>query len=335
MRLTHARILTALALASCVTPLRAQDSHTTKALPIRIPFRFVSLNAPVKLTAADVAVLVDGQERPILTLEGGDPGSRPLELTLLFDTGMRIAASYSDDALKKARLDELPVTGVAVYGFENLLMPFCASTRDPRVLSEALRKVRSFMNENAGQYVDHPFHHATPPPGSTAIAESFFYGPTDKRDGSTAVYAAIRAALHDQASRSGDVQRALVVFGRSNPGMRRVKPAEISALARELGIYLYVVRLFAPRGSGNQETSDDEPLLALGPATGGGAFAPESITAAGLNDILNKVVDGLRSSYVAVFQPKPSGTPSSHRLLIRVRPGVPGTVVGGYREAVY
>ena len=306
----------------------------------RIPFHVERNNQLVTdVGTGELVLLEDGRERDFVAVASR---TLPIELFLLFDTGLNIAKSYDPVVFKMKALERLPIAGIAVYGFENLLMPFCPPARDPRELAGAFARVGKFMKENQDKDFT-AFRRSLPPPGSVAIAESILYGKTDsKRDGSTALYAAIRAAAQVASAWPGDARRALVVLGRSEMGTRAIRPETLVAVLRQFGIPLYpvAVHVWAPEvnhhlPSGLFESSS-RTLMEIAQATGGLGVTPERITPAVLEKILTMVTERLRYGYVAVFRPSPSdAAPVSHHLEVRLRPGQTGKLTGGVWDLVY
>lgn len=318
------------------------------------------------LTAGDVVLLEDGHEREFPLFEGGTSRTLPLDVLLLFDTGKQVALNYSltatDAALFQASLlDKLPAARLAVYGYENVLMPFCGPTRNPRELSKALSTMSKFMKESLPGRTPARPRLSPPPPGSITIHDWQWFGRTDgKRGGGSAIYEAIVAAARAEAAWPGDATRALVVFGRGSRGStvaqaadteRRLgkridpmmQPEEALPILRQLGIHLYPVRIYeffyqilARRTMSESGERNVRVFLDMGEATGGLAFEPEQITATVMEEILTGVAEHLRSEYVVAFRPAPSdGKPVTHHLEVRLRPGQKGVVTGGVRDVVY
>ena len=79
-------------------------------------------------------------------MKGGATRTLPLGILLLFATGGGFTTPDAE-LLRTTLLDRLPFARIAVYGFENLLMPFSKPTRDPQQLGKALGTVARFIAE--------------------------------------------------------------------------------------------------------------------------------------------------------------------------------------------
>jgi hypothetical protein len=327
------------------------------------------------LTAGEILLLEDGTPRTFTALEGGQSRTLPLQTAILFASQQTVAPSYSPTtfdvaAIQSFLLDRVPSAQLAVYDYENLLMPLCEPTRDTRVLKKALEQASRLIWES--YRVPYAERRSPAPRGSISLDDWVWlprgmrngvqeYYPARKpgmRSGADELYPAIEAAARREALRRGEASRALVVFGTGERGRtavvaagtvrlgrpteKGIQPEELLPILRQLGIRLYPVRLdewlfhdVRARRPGPPER-DVRTFLDLGPATGGLSFDPEQITGTVMGEIFGTIAEHMRTEYVLAFQPAPTPVGSAgHRLEVRLRPGVAGTVSGGVREVTY
>lgn len=328
---------------------------------VLVPFHVVRDKQFVRtLTAADVILLEDGEPREISLFEGGQTFERTvsLEIVLLFNVGTYTGDRHLLDPLvfRTSLLDELPYARLSVYGFDNLLMPFCPPTRDAAELKKAIEQVVKFSKEAAppGRRGRSRGHVSKPPAGSIALDPSV-QDPNERKQGADCLYRAIIVAAQTAALWPGNATRVILVVSSpmASPNiatrgpMNVTKPEDAAAaVARELGISLYPVLVdderwlrileeINPLGAVRHEKARDA-FLGLGEATGGLAFAPKSVKLDVMRQIFAGVAEHVRSGYVAGFKPVPSeGQPKQHRVEVRLRSEDLGVVLGGARVVVH
>jgi len=126
--------------------------------------------------------------------------------------------------------------------------------------------------------------------------------------GQTSLYDAIaQTARRVVESRPGDSRRrAVIVFTDGLDTTSELKPAQVSAIAAEIDVPVYVMTVtsMVDREKGSQGAQAEAPLRDLSRATGGELFitsapAHESVAA-------RQIVDELRHQYVLAFAASPA-----------------------------
>ena len=334
---------------------------------VLIPFH-VSRDKEVvrNLTAADVSVWEDGQPRDFKLYEATPAPT----ILFLFDVGWGTEALMVPEAalLKAALLDRLPEARIAVYGYDNLLMPFCLPTRDIRELDRALNGVLQFGRESpraipwpsprAAAAHSSRQYYSLAPEGSIPIDRPGEQMPA-VRLGNSLHYPAINAATRAMAEWPGDGPRAILIFssGRfygqafwldmSERLNYSPKPEDAAAAALQVGISLFpfvveehshidTMAKVNPLWSEEVRRQHDV-LRQLGEATGGLAFtvSPEATIGATRQNFVD-VAEYLATRYVAAFQPVVTGAgPRRHRVEVRLRSEEVGNLQGGFRLVVH
>ena len=230
---------------------RAESSLITVSFHVERNKKFVG-----DLNPGDILLLEDGVPRAFPVFEGGYSRALPLDIMLLFDTGFNNLKSYSPDItkLQAAFLDRLAYARLAIYGFENLLMPLCPPTRDPKKVQKGLDLAAKYLRENEPVRGE-PRRLSKPPEGSFPVMPSLLKSQNVKRSGGSEYYPALVAAAREAVTWRGEATRAIVIFGHGGNGMRaqelasyerkygwrpevRIQPAEAIPLVRELGVHV-------------------------------------------------------------------------------------------------
>jgi hypothetical protein len=194
------------------------------------------------------------------------------------------------------------------------------------------------------------FGHATwllsgAPRGSISLDS--LYPSSLERSGHGCIYAATMAVARTMAAWPGDTTRVIAVFSDGSPGVSNsAAPEDVVAVANQAGVSVYPVLLadrqiqerMADVSVNAGRTSDrvHESFLAMGEATGGLSFVPQTTGSNFLQEVLAKVAGHIRTEYVAGFRPQPAkGPPRPHLIEVRLRSGELGTVVSGTRVVTY
>ena len=227
------------------------------------------------LKKEDFVVREAGAKRDILQFQADTDA--PVRLALLFDVSgsMRLA-----DRLEASRQAARYVLGslrlgaaadeAAVFSFDMNLQSLQPFTADAAAIESALSRVMPY--------------------------------------GQTSLYDAIAQTARRVAdTRPGDPhRRAVVVFTDGLDTSSLLTPEQVSAIASEIDVPVYVVTVVSPSEREDSETSDapDSPLRTLAQWTGGDLYvtsapAHESVAA-------RRIVDELRHQYVLAFQASPA-----------------------------
>ena len=137
-----------------------------------------------------------------------------------------------------------------------------------------------------------------------------------------------------------DMQRRLGNWGTGEAPS--LQPAEALPFMRQYGIHVYPVRRNRTLSLGHalypDTTFDRDNLwefLHFAEATGGLAFNHETLTPELVRQIFSQLADHFLTEFVVAFRAPANKQPRLHHLEVRLRPGMPGVVTGGAREAVY
>lgn len=340
---------------------------------VLVPFHVVRDKQVVRTLSPDeVTLLEDGEEREITLFDGGPAGRTkiPQEVLLLFDVGIGTVPFQAPAAqlFQSLLLDPLPGLRLAVYGDDNLFMPFCTPTRDFSQFSKAIARVTQFGKVFPGEQGGEHNASYLGPDGSSGVAAWTDMGPLQgvsnpppppgsisldalakgkpKRTGRPLHGSAVLAAMKTAASWPGDTTRSVMLFVRGWQGLDWTGGASdgVVELSRQFGITLYPVVLqgeYVPinvdqLGRPGERYRGLLGMVGLGHATGGLAFTPAQITPAAASQMLAAVAGHLRSEYVAGFEVQASsGPPQQHRVEVRLRSEEAGAVTGGVRVVTY
>ena len=237
------------------------------------------------LTASDFEILDDGQRRSIVDFQIG--GSM-VSVALLLDT------SGSMKLPPKVELS----TGVA-----NILL---AS------LSEGVDEAGLFTFDKELHFA-HPF--TTEFDGLRSAIQSA------PAFGSTSLYDAIAETAQQLSTRPG--RRALVVVTDGVDTSSRLTPAEVSAIASQIDVPVYIFGIVPSIDNPTEETAVSSversafagPLSDLAAWTGGHVFVAS--TPGQRSIAARQIIDELRHQYLIAFES--SGKPGWHPLVVRAR----------------
>jgi hypothetical protein len=339
---------------------------------VLLPFHVVRDKQYVRTLSSDeVTLLEDGEEREITIFDGGPRTKIQQDILLLFDVGIGSVPfqAPAPELFQSLLLDPVPGLRLAVYGDDNLFMPFCSPTRNFAQFSKAIARVtqfgKVFPGESGGEHAVsyngpdgssgtanwnsmEPLQGVSnPPPPLGSIPLDPLARGKPKRTGWPRHDAAVVTAMKTAASWTGDTTRSVMLFVRGwQGGVDWAGGASdgVTELSRQIGITLYPVVLQAEDvpadadrlGSMGSPYRGLRGMLGLGQSTGGLAFAPEQITPAAASQMLAAVADRLRSEYVAGFEmPASTGPPRQHRVEVRLRSEGSGVVAGGVRVVTY
>lgn len=152
----------------------------------------------------------------------------------------------------------------------------------------------------------------TLPPSMSAI----------KPFGATSLHDAIAQTARKASGRDGR-RRAVVVFTDGNDNASRLTPVEVSAIASEIDVPVYIFAVVAsidnPESdratSSAQRSALAGPLAKLAAWTGGHVFIASSAAERAL--AARQIIDELRHQYLIAFES--SGKPGWHPLVVRAR----------------
>jgi hypothetical protein len=362
--------------AACGTR-HAPTAPASLPLPYRphtllVPFHVVREKQVVRnLSPDEITLLLDGEQHAITLFDGGPSGRTkiPQDVLLLFDVGIGSPPFQAPPAqmFQSLLLESLPGVRLAVYGDDNLFMPFSTPTRDFSQFSKAIARVTQFGKVFPGpQGAEHRASYmgpdnssgtaawvdmgplegvSNPPPPSGSMPLDPLANGKPKRTGRPLHAMALIAAMKTAASWPGDSTRSVMLFVRDGQGPDWTAGAFDSVLrtSHQLGVSLYPVL------QGEYVPTDVDPfarpgerdpgllgMAGLGQATGGLAFTPAQITAAAASQMLAAVADHLRTEYVVGFElPASSGPPREHRVEVRLRSEGAGTVTGGAQVVTF
>ena len=276
---------------SVATP---QDASSQTAKPtFRSAVDLVSVAAVVRdkhgrfarnLRKEDFVVEEGGVRRNLLDFRADD--NAPVRLAMLFDvSGSMRLGTRIEDARQAARhvLGALRLSDgtdeAAVFSFDMNLQSLQPFTADAGAIENALSHVAPY--------------------------------------GQTSLYDAIaQTAKHLGDARPGDAhRRAVVVFTDGLDTSSEMTPAEVSAIASEIDVPVYVMTVVSQGEHEQAESMPDTALRNLAQWTGGDLFvtsapAHESVAA-------RQIVDELRHQYVLAFNASPTG--GWHSLDVKTR----------------
>jgi len=224
------------------------------------------------LRKEDFIVQENGASREIL--EFHSDVNAPVRVALLFDvSGSMRMSTRLENARQAARhvlaAMKLGADEAAVFSFDMNLQSLQPFTADASAIESALARVQPY--------------------------------------GQTSLYDAIANTSRRVAERAaGDSRRrAVVVFTDGMDTSSQLKPEQVSAIASEIDVPVYVITVVS-QGDRDRGTADapDDPLRALARWTGGEMFvtsspAHESVAA-------RQIVDELRHQYVLAFNASPA-----------------------------
>ena len=291
-----ARFAIALAVIVGLLPAAGGASQTGSATPkFRSATSVVAVTAVVRdrkgrfvrdLNRGDFLVAEAGQQKPIIDFRAQSDG--PVKLALLFDiSGSMRLGTRTNDARDAARhiLGALrPPDQAALFSFDTGLDYVHPFTSDFSTLLGSMEKVER-------------------PYGQTSLYD--------------AIAATAKMVAADADGKTTLMQRrAVVVLTDGADTKSRLTPAQVTAIASEIDIPVYVVAVMStiddPRAVGAEE---DGPLRNLAHWTGGDLFW--SSTPAHSSISARRIVDELRHQYVLAFEASPR--PGWHPLEVRAR----------------
>jgi Ca-activated chloride channel family protein len=140
--------------------------------------------------------------------------------------------------------------------------------------------------------------------------------------GATSLHDAIAATSRRAGEREGR-RRAVVVLTDGDDNWSRLKPSEVSAIASEIDVPVYLLGVVPSIDNPTRETASDSAgrsalggsLADLARWTGGHSFAVS--TPAQRSIAARQIMDELRHQYLIAFEP--SGRPGWHPLVVRAR----------------
>jgi VWFA-related protein len=277
-------VSSALALLLMCSPSAAQDAASQATKPtFRSAVDLVSVAAVVRdrrgrfargLKKEDFVVEEGGVRREVIDFRADD--NAPVRVALLFDiSGSMRLSSHVEDARQAARYMlgalHLDRSGdeAAVYSFDMNLQSLQPFTTDAGAIESALARVQPY--------------------------------------GQTSLYDAIaQTAKRVADTRPGDPhRRAVVVFTDGIDTSSLMKPGEVSAIASEIDVPVYVITVVLPsmREDVPERAEKDSPLGSLARWTGGDIFATSAPAHASIAS--RQIVDELRHQYVLAFSASP------------------------------
>jgi Ca-activated chloride channel homolog len=295
------------------------ESQETSSQPAKPTFRsavdLVSVAAVVRdrrgrfargLTKEDFVVQEGGSRREILEFRTDD--NAPARVALLFDvSGSMRLSSRVEEARQAARhlLAALRLSGAradeaAVFSFDMNLQSLQPFTTDAGAIENALSRVEPY--------------------GQTSLYDAI--AQTARRVGQT---------------RPGDThRRAVVVFTDGLDTSSLLTPAEVSAVASEIDVPVYVMTVMSTGAHENVPagTEKETPLASLTRWTGGDLFVTSAPAHASV--AARRIVDELRHQYVIAFNASPEKgwrsldvKAKDRDLTVRARSGYAGGARGG------
>jgi Ca-activated chloride channel homolog len=140
--------------------------------------------------------------------------------------------------------------------------------------------------------------------------------------GATSLHDAIAATSRRVGEREGR-RRAVVVLTDGDDNWSRLKPSEVSAIASEIDVPVYLLGVVPSIDNPSRETASDSAgrsalggsLADLARWTGGHSFVVS--TPAQRSVAARQIIDELRHQYLLAFEP--SGRPGWHPLVVRAR----------------
>ena len=311
-------VTSALALLIVCVPSVAEPQETSSQ-PAKPTFRsavdLVSVAAVVRdrrgrfargLTKEDFVVQEGGSRREILEFRTDD--NAPARIALLFDvSGSMRLSSRVEEARQAARhlLAALRLAGAkadeaAVFSFDMNLQSLQPFTTDAGAIENALARVEPY--------------------GQTSLYDAI--AQTARRVGQT---------------RPGDThRRAVVVFTDGLDTSSLLTPAEVSAVASEIDVPVYVMTVMSAGAHENVPTGTEKesPLASLARWTGGDLFVTSAPAHASV--AARRIVDELRHQYVIAFNASPEKgwrsldvKAKDRDLTVRARSGYAGGARGG------
>lgn len=316
------RALIALAAALVLLP-RVAGAGQAESQPTTPKFRssteVVAVTAIVKdrkgrfvrdLQREDFLVAENGQPKRIVDFRAESDG--PVKLALLFDvSGSMRVASRMVDARQAARhlFGALkPIDQAALFSFDTRLQRVHGFTSNFKALEDALERV------------DRPY-------------------------GQTSLYDAVAEVSKAFASEGPAVgerlpqRRAVVVLTDGIDTRSRLTAAQVSAIASEIDVPVYVFAVMAPIDDPRADEKDEKPdteesaLRHLADRTGGALFVATAPAEASI--AARHIVEELRHQYVLAFEASPRGgwrplevRAKKRDLIVRARSGYSASGAG-------
>ena len=289
------RFVIALAAIVALLPVAGGASQTSTTPRFRSSTSVVSVTAVVRdrkgrfvrdLNRSDFLVAEAGQHKPIIDFRSQSDG--PVKLALLFDiSGSMRVGTRAEDARQAARhiLSALrPSDQAALFSFDTALDRVHGFTSDFPALLSAMERV------------ERP------------------YGQTSLYDAVAETAKAVAAEADGNTSLMQ--RRAVVVLTDGVDTRSRLTAAQVTSIASEIDVPVYVVAVMAPvddpRHTGEDE---DAALRSLANWTGGELFISSAPAHASVS--ARQIVDELRHQYVLAFAA--SARPGWHPLEVRAR----------------
>jgi VWFA-related protein len=308
--------IAALALLVCAPSAAEprQTSSQTAKPTFRSAVDLVSVAAVVRdrrgrfargLTKEDFVVEEGGTRREILEFRADD--NAPVRVALLFDVSgsMRLSSRVEEarqaarHLLSALRLDTA-ADEAAVFSFDMNLQSLQPFTSSAGAIENALSRVEPY--------------------------------------GQTSLYDAIaQTAQRVGQPRPGDThRRAVVVFTDGVDTSSLMTPAQVSAVASEIDVPVYVMTVISPSAHADiaERSSGESPLESLARWTGGDLYVTSAPAHASV--AARRIVDELRHQYVMAFNASPDKgwrpldvKAKDRDLTVRARSGYAGGARGG------
>ena len=235
------------------------------------------------LTARDFEIIDNGKSRPITEFRHDMGG---VSVALLFDVSgsMEGQLGMAREAAKHV-LSWLDARDeAAIFTFDTRLEEMMPFTEGIKTLPDAMARVTPF--------------------------------------GATSLHDAIAETAKRVESRDGR-RRAVVVLTDGNDNASRLTPAQVSAIASEIDVPVYLFGIVASIDNPTSEMATNSvaqsalggPLADLATWTGGHAFVAS--TPAQRSAAARQIIDELRHQYLIAFES--SGSPGWHPLVVRAR----------------
>ena len=310
------------------------------------------------VTANDIVLLEDGKPRQIALFEGGKTKMRtsPVEVLILFDCswGMKYYGRYDGLAISSSLFDDLPNVSLGVYGFQSELKRFCSPTRTKSEFLNAIVRLADHLNGKPAAYEEIPLE---------LSKEALSHGYRDKsgKIQGNWLFEPIAAAIKEPFADQQTAARMILVFSGGTNARNYSRPArEIAALARDHGVPIYPIvlndnvyvnaRNYADQvGAFPKNGADDfyakymdnltrmkNEFASLGEYSGGRSLHAFGLNKESMRQILDSMVQEVRSEYMVAFSPEPSqGAPKKHKVEVKLRSNEIGKMIGGIRMIMY
>jgi len=268
------------------------EAQTAPAATFRSGVDLVRVTAVVRdrkgrfvqdLTARDFEVLEGTQHRPIADFRRENGG---ISIALLFDVSGSMEGHLSQAREAAAHVLSWlePRDEAAIYTFDTQLVEMTPFTTGLKTLPDVMQRVVPF--------------------------------------GATSLHDAIAQTARRVGEREGR-RHAVVVLTDGNDNASRLRPEEVSAIASEIDVPVYIFGVVPSIDNPTEEMSTTSversplagPLSDLATWTGGHTFVAS--TPAQRSASARQIVDELRHQYLIAFES--SGTPGWHPLVVRAR----------------